>query len=457
MPSITFNGMASGLPPNIVDQLMDAERMPIKTIQTQKGKSEERLKLVSELETKVSDIRKGLSELADARGFSDIKLNSGDPNIVQGVVDPQFAQPGSWNVEVVQLAQKAAAITNGFPDKDKTEIGVGYFKFKTPDGNKDVYISAKNNTLEGAALAINNSRLGMHASVLNDRKDPDAPFKLMITSDNVGSDNKVEYPTLYFLDGDQDIYFDTQKEAANGIIKVDGFEIEVPDNTLKDVIPGVTLDLKQAAPGRSVNVSVKEDLQVVSGKIKTFVDGFNAVLGFIQTQNKLDKSTDTTKTLGGDGMLRSIENRLRNLIQTPQYGLKGPVQTLSQLGIAFNRNGTLDFEQKKFDSTLAKNPEAVHSFLVGDGFSTGFITSVKREVANLLNGVFGPISNRKKGLQQKIEQFDQRIEQKERQLGRKEEQLRAKFSRLEETMSKLKAQGSGLAALGNMGGGGAGG
>ena len=71
---IQFGSINTGLPPNIVDQLMEAERVPIKHMQDQKSKSETRLKLVEDLATKVGDIKKGLTELAGTRGFSDIKL-----------------------------------------------------------------------------------------------------------------------------------------------------------------------------------------------------------------------------------------------------------------------------------------------------------------------------------------------------------------------------------------------
>lgn len=451
---ITFGGMASGLPPNIVDQLMDAERIPVKKLQANKEKSNDKLKLVTDLETKVNDVTKSIGELANTRGFSDIKLTSGDPNIVQGTVDPANAQSGSWNIEVIQLAQKAAAMTNGFPDKDRTQLGVGYFTFTTPEGKKEVYINSSSNTLEGAANTINAAHIGVRAAVINDRKEPDAPFKLVISSDAMGQDNQIEYPRLYFLDGDQDLNFDSQREATNGIVKVDGFEFEISDNTLKDVIPGVTLDLKQSAPGRNVNVTVKEDLELVTGKIKSFVDGMNGVLGFIQTQNKVDKATDTTKTLGGDSLLRSVEMRMRSLVQNPQYGVKGSVKTLNQIGILFNRSGLLEFDQKKFMSALGRDPGGVQAFFAGDGFQVGFIPTLKREITNLTNQSFGPITNRKKGLQSKIEQFDRQIETKEKQLEKKEEQLRNKFAKLEETMSKIKSSGAQMASFGGGGGGG---
>ncbi len=36
MTAIRFNGMASGLPPNIVDQLMEAEKIPVKQMEAKK-------------------------------------------------------------------------------------------------------------------------------------------------------------------------------------------------------------------------------------------------------------------------------------------------------------------------------------------------------------------------------------------------------------------------------------
>ncbi len=453
MPPISFGGINTGLPPNIVDQLIDAERAPIKTLQATKGKSEAKLKLVQDLQTKVGDIRKSLSDLANVRGFTDMKLTSGDPNILNGAVDPTQASPGSWNIEVMKLPEKAAALTNGFPDKDKTSIGVGYFKFKTPNGEKDVYITKGESTLEKVAEAINRAGVGVQASVLNDRSDTDDPYKLILSSKETGQEKNIDYPTLYFLDGDQDIYFDTDRKGKNGSVKVDGFEFQVSDDKIKDVIPGVTLDLKQASPGHPINVTIKEDREAVGGKIKSFVDGMNSVLGFIQAQNKLDSHSDTSQTLGGDGLLRDVENRLRSLVQNPQYGITGSIHNLNQLGITFTRAGTLELDQKKFDAQMAEKPQDVQAFMVGDGFDTGFIPSVKRTVSTLLDSSYGPLTNRTRGLQTKITQTDQQIDNKEKQLTRKEQQLREKFSRLEETMSRLKAQGGAVAALGGGGGG----
>ena len=442
MAGIGTIGMASGLPPNIVEQLMQVERIPIQTLETKKGKDQEKLKLVNDLDAKLTKIGGSIGQLASNRGFNSVKLNSGDPNIVQGSVDPEQSVNGSWNIEVIELAQKAAAITNGFPDKDKTEIGVGYLRFDTPAGEKEIYIAGQNSTLEGVARTINQAGMELQATVINDKKDPDNPFRLMISGTGVGNENEILYPTIYMLDGDQDMYFDEKREAKNGRVKVDGFELEIPDNALKEIIPGVTLDLKQAAPGRSVNISVKEDQEVVQGKVKEFVDSMNEVLKFIQTQNRMTKETDTTKTLGGDAILRTIEARMRQLIQDPVMGTGSAIQRLNEIGIAFNREGHLDFDEKRFNSTLMKAPSEVQKFFAGDGFNSGFIPKLKKTLTGLTDFTFGPLANKRKGLQNMIDRNDQRIEGIERRLESKEKMLKMKFSNLEEKISRIQGQGA---------------
>lgn len=443
-------GMASGLPPNIVEQLMDAERIPVKQMENKKAMEDEKLKLVGDLETKISEITKSLSELTSTRGFTNTKLTSGNQAIVDGVADPEKAMTGEWQIEVIRLAEKPGAMSNGFADKDKTQIGVGYLRFETPDGRKDVYINADNSTLEGVASSINASGFGLRATVINDRKDRDNPYRLLVTGLATGDDNSVKFPTIYMLDGDQDVYFEDSKPAKNALVKVDGFELELSDNQLKDVLPGVTLDLKQAAPGQPVRVAIKEDLEAIAGKIKTFVDSYNGALGFIQGQHKLSKQKDGKERLGpmgGDGMLRSIEATLRRVILNPQLGVESSIDRVNQLGIEFNRNGTLNFSQDKFNKILSSSPKDVSNFFRGDGFNLGFVPTVKRSIGSMLDGFTGPIGTRKKGIQSKIDLLDKRIDQKEKQLEKKEDQLRKKFSDLEQKMSQINAQGAQVAGL----------
>ncbi len=454
MAGIRISGLASGLPPNLVDQVIEAERMPLKTMGEKKQKVEDKVKLVTDFETKINDITKNLSTMIGARGFTDHKFSSSFPDIIGGNLDPDKAEPGEWNIEVTQMAGKPSVVTNGFPDKDETTIGVGYIRFNTVDGEKEIFIDEENSTLEKIAEKINGSGTGMRATVINDRSNKDESFKLQITGMKTGDDNEIEFPTVYMLDGKRDFQFVSSIKSQNAKFKLDGQEFEVADNIVKDVIPGVTLDLKRAQVGTPVRLSVTENHEVISDKIKGFVDAYNAALGFIQTQNKLTKDkegNDRLGPLGGDSMLRMTESRLRGIIQDPQF-TTSRFKRLNELGIEFNRNGTLNFSQEKFTKLVASDPQGVAAFFKGDLVKNGFIPSLRTKIAQIVDPNTGTVSTRKKNYQNQVSQMDKRIEQKERNLARTEDQLRAKFAKMEESMSKIQSQGA--AAKATLAGGG---
>jgi len=455
---IRISGMASGLPPNIVEQIMEAERIPVKQMEAKKTKDEDKLKLLSELSEKVTKIPTAVEELVGIRGFKNSKLSSGDDKIVNGVVDPEKAVPGSWQLEILQLAKKAGVKSSGFPDKDKTLAGAGYLRFETTKGERDIYISRNESTLEGIANAINRSQAGLTAQVVESGKSDSEKFQLLITGLETGKNNNIEFPRVYLLDGEEDFEFEQTIKGQNAKIKLDGFEMELQDNVAKDIIPGANLELKQANPNRPIIISVKEDFEVIGGKIKEFVDAYNEALSWIQGQAKLQKDKSGRERLGpfgGDSLIRSVENKLRQIILQPQMGTESSIQRISDLGIEFNRNGTLNFSQDKFNKMLTSNPAEVAKFLRGNLFSTGFIPNVKNSIRSLTNDTTGPLGNRKKGIQDRIKQIDERLERKESQLIKKEESLRKKFSDLETKMSKLQSQGASFGAM--QGGGGPGG
>ncbi len=450
---IRINGLASGLPPNLVDQVIEAERMPVKTMQDQKAKIEDKVKLVTDLETKINEIGKSLGSVIGSKGFVDKKLNSSFPEIVNGTLDPERADAGDWTLEVLQLANKPSVVTSGFADKDKTTMGVGYIKFDTPEGEKEVYINEDNSTLEKIAVQINNASIGIRAVVINDRSDKEDSYKLEIAGMKTGDDHQVKFPTVYFLDGERDFQFTGTNPAKNAKYRLDGHEFESSENMITDLIPGVTLDLKKAQPNQPIRINITENYEVISGKIKSFVDAYNAALGFVQNQNKLanDKNgMPRLGPLGGDSMLRMTESRLREIIQNPQQ-TNSRFTRIIELGVEFNRNGTLNFNQEKFAKIVNSEPLEVVEFMKGDLANTGFITSMKKRLNAIVDPQSGPVTSRKKSMQDRTAQIDKRIEAKEKSLEKKEAQLRDKFARMEEAMSKIQTQGA--AAQASFGGG----
>lgn len=441
----------TGLPKDIVKQIMDAERMPITKMEARKEKIGDKKKLVDELTKLTEDIRGFLTLNGSAKSLRELKVQTNN-EIIDVAVDKNLAQPTNHQLEVMQLAQKSSAISNGFADKDESYVGVGYIQYTLPNGeSKELYVDSENASLNGIAKLINESPdMGLSAQVVNDGLGEDNPWHLLLALKDTGSGNAAEFPYFYFVDGEDDFYLDSQRDAHNAKVKLDGFELEFPDNKLKDLVPGMTIDLKKAKPGEEFSLLVTEDVQAVTSKIKDLVDKMNAVLAFIKKQNTLDGKSDTSRTLGGDLALQQLESRLRSAVFREISTDWGP-RRFGDLGVSFQKDGTLIFEEKKFSAISSQNYQMVSQVLtgrvVGGVKEQGSMDIMTEMVSGALRTPDGLLAGRKKSLQSNIDQIDRQVENKQRHLEQKERNLKDKFSRLEGTISKIKGQAAGISGL----------
>ncbi len=422
-------------------------------METRKSKINDKKSLVQQLSSLVESMRGEVLKNKNARSLRELAINTGDSKNISITADKNVAEPGKYQLEIMELAQRSSALTNGVEDKDKTYVGVGYIRTILPNGDKkEVFIDDKNANLTGIAKLINtNPELGMRANVVNDGKDKDAPYRLIVSMSETGDSNKVDFPYLYLVDGEVDLYFEEERPAQDAKIKLDGFSIEVPGNRITELIPGVTIDLKKAKVGEEISIEVTEDIQKIGGKINSLIDNINNVLKFIKEQNTLNEKSDTSRTLGGDSLLQSIEGRIRSAIFNAIKTDSG-IMRAGDIGITFQRNGLLQFDQAKFESALSKDYKKVTQTLTGKytpggGKTNGFIDILEDTAKVLLSNPSGVITNRKGGLQTQINQIDRQIANRQRIVQQKEEVLKAKFARLEETISRIRSQGNGLAGF----------
>lgn len=450
---ISFGSIGTGLPKDIVQQIMAAEKISVTKLEERKEKINAKKALVDELGTLVDGVKTDVFLNSNTRGLRELKVET-DNRYVTVTPDKNLARPGTYQLEVIQLARKSSAMTNGLPDKDKTSVGVGFLQYELPNGDvKDLYIDSDNSTLQDIAKLINSDEEnGMRANVINDYSGSDTPWRLIITLEDLGDENKASFPDFYLVDGWADLYLEQEREAQDAKVRLDGFEVELPDNKTSELIPGLTIDLKKAAPGEEFPIIITEDTEAVTAKIKEIIDKINSVFKFIIDQNTLDANSDTTRTLGGDIVLQTLESRLRSTIFNPVDTAFGP-RRIGDIGVEFQRSGLLRLDEKKFNASLSRNYLAASQLLVGwfdkDGDrQDGFLNKLDNTLDTVLRRPDGLIPSKKDGLRSQLNTLDRRISDRERILDRKEQALKTRYSRLEETIAKLKAQGNSLGQMG---------
>lgn len=457
--SISFGPINTGLPPDIVQQIMKAERMPLNKMDARKDKTLEKQGLLKELMTRVEKVRGNLATSTNARSLRELKVQTNE-EIVNVTADKNIAEPASYQFEVMSLAKKSSAMSSGFPDRDESSVGVGFVQYYLPNGEKEeIYIDSDNSTLDSVAEVINKDNSnGLRASVINDGSGSDDPWRLLLSLEDTGDEKAADFPYFYFVDGDKDLYLEFEREAQDAKVKLDGFEIELPENNASELIPGLNIDLKKAKPGEEFTIKITEDAEAVSGKVSSIIDSLNGVLQFIKDQNNMDANTDTSRTLGGDIILQNLESRVRAAVFRDVMTSNGP-KKVGEIGIRFQRDGLLKFNPKEFEAALAEDYDAVTEVLTGKyksegGKTDGFVDNLQSLTDAALRRPDGLLASRNNSFKNNIDRVDSRIQQKERMLEQKEQGLKRKFSNLASTMARIKGQGAGVSSIGAGGGGG---
>jgi flagellar hook-associated protein 2 len=425
-----------------------AEQKPMQRIETRAKKAENSLELVKDFKKRVNDIKTSLMSFRNVKDFREYKGISSDPSILDaGAIDKTKAQVGKYDFEVLNLANTDSIMTYGFEDPEKSEVGVGYIKFKTPEGEtKEVYINTENNTLNGVASSINQANLGVKAYVVNDGTDASEPWRLVISGDKTGWKQDFEWPTFYMLDGDLELDTERSRDAKSAIVRFNGHPIMLDENKVKDLLPGVNIDLKNARPGQPVFFEVAPDVQKIREKVQKFVDSTNAALQFIQDQNKLDSKSygDPKKALGGDVTIQALESRIRSLIQDTQNTGSKSVQRLSDVGIEFNRNGLLNFNGEKFDKKLEDNFDDVALLVSGSGGLDGFANEMISLVDGVVRSGDGLITLREGNLQRQVDQLNRQKEVEEDRVQKKLERVKSQFARAEGAIEQMRSMAGSL-------------
>ena len=430
-----------------INGIVEAEKQPIKTLESRKSKEDNRLKLFQDFKSKFSALEKPLAELSSFRKLRELKVDLGDGGEYLSVtVDKEKAEVGQYQLEISQLATRSSAITNGVAHPDEPLFGLGSIAFDLESGGStELMIGEESSSLRGIATLINrNPQSPVRASVIKDDQasQSDHPWKLILTSKKEGVMNRFDTPQFNFPNAQEDLFIDQESEGQNSHIALDDFEVETERNDITDFLPGVNFHLKQAAPDRPFQVTITEDHQKITGKVKAALDQINQILQFIYKQNAIDAQSDTSSTFAGDSTLQSIEYQLRNLIHSP-YAVSHSgddsslTLALSDVGIQIERSGLIGIKEERFTQAMEQNFELFSQVITGENGFANRLLSIIRAYNQPNQGL---LANKEKGLRSRIKQIDDQIESRTRLIDQKKEALVNQFARLESTLSKMQKQ-----------------
>ncbi|MBI3302271.1 MAG: flagellar filament capping protein FliD, partial [Deltaproteobacteria bacterium] len=225
--------------------------------------------------------------------------------------------------------------------------------------------------------------------------------------------------------------------AADAQFTVNGLSVTRSSNTVSDVISGVTLSLLKEG-GASSTVTVASDTSAVKSDIQKFVDAYNAVAKIARDQFTLDPTTNRQGALAGDPVLRNAVSRLRAAISAAGPNDTG-ANNLSDIGISFQKDGSLKVDDAKLSSALSSNLTGASNLFLGS--QNGIGKRIPETVDSFIKAVSGSLTARQNGINASLARLDKKIAREEQRISTFEKNLIDQFSALEKLVSSFNAQG----------------
>ena len=415
MASVTSTGIGSGLDiESIITKLMAVEKQPLTALQTKEASYQSKLTAFGTLKSSLSTFQSAISTLSNASAFQGTTASIAN-TAVATVTSSTSATAGSYSLTVSKLAQAQQLVATG-QSSNTASIGTGTITIDfgtitggtlgsstgqysgatfTSAGNgvKTITIDSSNNTLTGIRDAINNAAIGVTATIVNDGGT--SPYRLVLASDNSGSANSMKISvsgdsalsSLLSNDpaGTQNMSETTT--AQNAAMTVNGISISKASNTVTDAINGVTLNLLTQTTS-ATTITVARDTTSVTSAVNAFVSAYNTLNSTIKQATAYDATTKTAAILNGESSVRNIQTQLRAVLNTPIAGGASAYTLLSQVGVTFQKDGSLSVDSTQLASALKTNFSDFAGLFASAGKTSDSLISFANSTSNSKAGSY---------------------------------------------------------------------
>jgi flagellar hook-associated protein 2 len=232
------------------------------------------------------------------------------------------------------------------------------------------------------------------------------------------------------------------QNAQNAALNVNGIAVTSTTNTVTGAIPGVSLALTKTG---EASVNVVPDYSAAEASISSIVNDYNSIQSFYGQEETTD-SNGNAMPLDNDPALRQTLRSLESLFNESSSGDPSGLTNLAQIGIEFNENGQLTFDQSTFESATATSPSSVQTFLQGtDG--TGGIMATLQSTLHSVDPVDGLINTETQSVIQSESATQSQIQSEQVRLSEEQQALQAKFDAADNLMTQLNSLQGAISSL----------
>lgn len=442
----SIDGLVSGMnTSSIISQLMALERQPVNRLELKKSVADKAITALQGLNTKflaIADLAKKLSTTA---GFSPVKPTISHPDAV-GVSIAEGTAPTSLAFKIksvvaahqVYSASTYTATTTQVADAGRT-IAIGYTDASGAAATLNV--TGHDGTLQGVADAIN-AAAGTPVSARVVKTSDAGDYRLELTAKQAGADSTFTVSGIAIGAGPEMTFnVATQASDAEILLGSSGTPLSITSssNTMVDVVPGVTLSLKQADVDATVTVDISRDTATVTADVEKLVAAANEFLKEAKTLTNYDTASKTAGLLQGNRTIRDLQSSVLQAVSTAVG-----TSSAGTAGIELTRDGLLKFDKAKFENAYNADPTATAALFYGPAGFEGIAQRLLVISENATASTTGILTTAIEGRRAEIRRLDDSIAMWDVRLDRKEAALRRQYAALESALGAAQNQGNWL-------------
>lgn len=462
MPAITFSGLASGIDADaIIKSVIDARTLQSAPMRAKVSNNETENTALEEFNTKLLSFNDTLKDFLTLSGSSVSKIAQSSNESAATASVGSTAIASTTSIKVLNLAKSASAsfaqtfndlnapVAPGLTGPTTLQVKVG-----TGDSAKTFAVEVTPETTVAELVdSINSGSPGgeVAASVVNVGTSTAPQYKIVVGSSRTGLEaGSLEITPSDELNAAGALAIGNLQQAQDAVVYLDSVgNVTRSSNTITDLIPGVTLNLKQESP-EAIIITVGNDTEKTAKRFAEVVAAMNEVIKYANDNSKIERVDSDKGPTNKYGTLartrvdnRAVEN-IKQALSDARSGVDGsPVKSFFDAGIKTEKDGTISFDEKAFLKAVGSDPAAAGKLLQGFADKVGSATGVVAEYTKFQGGIDLAV----KSNDEELRSLNDRLSRIEANLEQQTQALRLQFSRLEQRTAQLNSNADALSSL----------
>jgi flagellar hook-associated protein 2 len=422
--SFTGSSSFSAQLQQVITNAVAAATAPITQLQNQQTTLTNQQSELETLMSKFQSLQSALDSLNAATGSGAYSATSGNSSIATASVG-SGVMAGTYTVTVGSLGSQTNTMSmNGLTTvTDPASGNIDASSTYTLTVNGQAYsISDPSGTLNGLANAINASGANVSATVVNVGSSSAPDYRLAIQSNEYAPDS------IQLTDSSNTQLLATLNTGSYVTYQVNGQPSTPINATTRTVAISPGLSVTFTGTG-TTSITVAQNTSALAAALNSFVNAYNST-----AQELIKNRGQNGGALSGNSIVYELQNALQNIVA--YIAPSGNVNALASIGLSFDENGNLQFDQTTFDQAA---PNDVLSFF-GSESGGGFLQNAENVMTSITDPTTGLLPQATQSITSEISDIANRIANDQAQVNQLQQTLTQQMDAADAAISALEQQ-----------------